>query len=329
MTNFHRIRRTRLVFLLICIALLAGVATGCTTQPVIASGGAPEKAQIRLGVLPIADDAHLQRAQLAGYFAAEGLAVELVPIQGGANALPRLGTGDLDMTFTNYVSVLLAQSQKAGDFRIIDGGYVAGQNTILVMTRPGSAIRSPRDLERKRIAVNTLHNIIELNTRSALETNGVDPASVTFVPVPFPAMAAALADGQVDAATMVEPFITQSAQAFGAVSVLDAAAGPTASLPIGGVAVSADYAARNPNTVAAFQRAVEHARADLADRSVLESTLPTYTGISPDTAALIALGTWPPALDRTRLQRVADLMRQYGVLTGDVDTGAMILAEAR
>jgi NitT/TauT family transport system substrate-binding protein len=65
------------------------------------------------------------------------------------------------------------------------------------------------------------------------------------------------------------------------------------------------------------------------DRSVLESTLPTYTGISPDTAALIALGTWPPTLDRTRLQRVADLMRQYGVLTGDVDTGTMILAEAR
>jgi NitT/TauT family transport system substrate-binding protein len=325
MRNSHRIRRTQLVLLLLCLTVLAAMTTGCTTQP-SNTAGTPEKARVRLGVLPIADDAHLQRAQLAGYFAAEGLEVELVPVQGGANALPLLSTGDLDMTFTNYVSVLLAQSQHAGEFRFIDGGYDAGPNTILVMTRPGSPIRSARDLERKRIAVNTLHNVIELNTRSALETNGVDPASVTFVPVPFPAMAAALADGQVDAATMVEPFITQSAQAFGAVSVLDAAAGPTASIPLGGVAVPADFAVRNPNTVAAFQRAVEHARADLADRGVLESTLPTYTGISPDTAALIALGTWPPSLDRIRLQRVADLMRQYGVLADGVDTGTMILA---
>lgn len=324
--NLPRIRRTRLVLLLLCIVAMAGVATGCTIGPLNTSIGAPERAQIRIGVLPIADGAHLQRAKLAGYFAAEGLDVKLVPVQGGASALPLLGTGDLDMTFTNYVSVLLAESQKAGDFRFVDGGYDAAPNTILVMTQPSSPIRSARDLARKRIAVNTLHNVIELNTRSALETNGVDPASVTFVPVPFPEMAAALADGKVDAATMVEPFITQSAQAFGAVSVLDAAAGPTASIPLGGVAVAADFAARNPNTVAAFQRAVEHARADLADRSVLESTLPTYTKISPDTAALIALGTWPSTLDRTRLQRVADLMRQYGVLNGDVDTAAMILA---
>ena len=285
MKLLNRIRRTRLILVLFCVAVLAGMATSCTTPSSDTSarggtGGAPEKTRIRLGVLPIADDAHLERAQLAGYFAAEGLALELVPVQGGANALPQLRTGGLDMTFTNYVSVLLAQSQQAGDFRFIDGGYDAGPNSMLVMTRPGSPIRSAQDLRRKRIAVNTLNNVVELITRSALETNGVDPASVTFVPVPFPAMAAALAAGQVDAATMVEPFITQSAQAFGAVSVLDAAAGPTASLPVGGVAVAADFAAHNPNTVAAFQRAVEHARADLADRSILESTLPTYTGIS-------------------------------------------------
>jgi NitT/TauT family transport system substrate-binding protein len=329
MTYSHRIRRTRLVLLLLCVVVLAGMTAACTTEPSNSPGsgigGPPEKARVRLGVLPIADDAHLERAQLAGYFAAEGLSLELVPVQGGANALPRLRTGELDMTFTNYVSVLLAESQGAGDFRFIDGGYDAGPNTILVMTRPDSPIRSTQDLQGKRIAVNTLRNVVELATRSALETSGVDPATVTFVPVPFPAMAAALTGGQVDAATMVEPFITQSAQAFGAISVLDAAAGPTASIPFGGVAVAADFAARNPNTVAAFQRAVERARADLADRGVLESTLPTYTGISPDTAALIALGTWPSTLDRTRLQRVADLMRQYGVLSGDIDTGRMIL----
>ncbi len=323
MTTSRPARPIRTILSVVCTMLLGMGLGGCVVDP--HSGLEPEKARIRIGVLPIADAAHVERAQIAGYFAAEGLTVELVPVQGGADALPRLRSGDLDMTFTNYVSVLLAQSRKAGDFRFVDGGYDAAPDTFLVMTPPNSQVRSAQDLAKKRIAVNTLGNIVELNTRSALETNGVDPASVTFVPVPFPAMAAALTSGDVDAATMVEPFITQSAQALGAISVLDAVSGPTASIPVGGVAMTAEAATREPKVVAAVRRALERARTDLADRAVLESTLPAYTGISRDTAALIALGTWPPALDRTRLQRVADLMRQYGVLAGGLDTGSMIL----
>ncbi len=317
--------RRRSLFLLLPVVLAACSAPGGSSTQSMGIASGPEKPHIRLGVLPIVDDAHLQRAQAAGYFAAEGLSVDLVTVQGGAAALPRLVNGDLDMTFTNYVSVLLAQSQKVGDFRFVDGGYESGRNTLLIMTNPGSPVRVPQDLARKKIAVNTLGNIIELTARSALETAGVSPDTVTFVEVPFPDMAAALQSGRVDAAFMVEPFITQAALSFGAVSALDAASGPTDGIPLGGVALTGAFAARYPKTVAAFRRAVARAQADLADRSVVEKTLPTYTKITPDTAALIALGTWPATLDRVRLQRDVDLMRQYGVLAADVDTGPMIL----
>ena len=124
---------------------------------------------------------------------------------------------------------------------------------------------------------------------------------------------------------MLEPFITQAALSFGATSVLDAGSGATDGIPLGGVVLTADFATRYPNTVAAFRRALARAQADMADRSVVEKLLPTYTKIDPDTAALIALGTWPATLDRIRLQRDVDLMRQYGVLTTDLDAGKMIL----
>jgi NitT/TauT family transport system substrate-binding protein len=312
---------TRGPLLAVVLALCALVS--CSGAP--APPPAPEHPHLRLGVLPIVDDAHLVRAQAAGYFKAEGLTVDLVTVQGGAAALPRLAAGDLDMTFTNYVSALLAQAQGAGTFRFVDGGYQAGPNTLLIITQPGSAIRSPRDLARKKIAVNTRRNIVELTARSALETAGVDPGSVTFVEVPFPEMAAALQSGKVDAAFTVEPFSTQAALAFGAVSTLDASAGATAGIPIGGVAVTADFVAKNPDTVAAVRRALARAQADMADRSVVEQILPTYTKITSDTAALIALGTWPATLDTVRLRRDVDLMRQYGVLTTDLDVGSMVL----
>ena len=189
--------------------------------------GAPEKPQLRLGVLPIVDVAHLQHAQAAGYFAAEGLTVDLVTVQGGSAALPRLRSGDLDLTFTNYVSALLEQSQGLGDFRFVDGGYEAARGMLTIVTGPASGIRSPRDLAGKRVAVNTVRNIIELTARSALETAGVAPDTVRFVEVPFPDMATALQDGRVDAAFMVEPFITQAALSSGTIGVLDAASGPT------------------------------------------------------------------------------------------------------
>ena len=322
-------RRPRPLLLLAAVLVTALTACSAFGAPSAAGGsgaaGGPEKTRVRLGVLPIVDVANLQHAQAAGYFAAEGLSVDLVTVQGGAAALPRLLAGDLDLTFTNYVSVLLEQSQGRGDFRFVDGGYEAAEGMLMIMAKPGSGIRSPRDLVGKRVAVNTYRNIIELTARSALETAGVPPDAVRFVEIPFPDMATALQDGRVDAAFMVEPFITQAALSSGAVGVLDAASGPTNRLPLGGVAVTADFAAAYPRTVAAFRRATARAQADMTDRSVVERTLPTYTGISPDTAALISLGTWPATIDRVRLQRDIDLMRQFGVLAADVDAGRLIL----
>lgn len=317
-----RLQTLRAVFALVLTAAAAACSALGGADPAAAR---LEKATIRVGMLPIVDAAHLQRAQTAGYFAAEGLTVDLVTIQGGAAAVPQLAAGQLDMTFTNYVSLLLAQSQHVGDFRLIDGGYQAGRDTFLIMTEPGGSIRSPRDLAGKRIAVNTQKNIAELTARSALETSGVESDSVTFVSIPFPDMAPALRKHDVDAAVMVDPYITDAARSFGAISVLDTVSGPTEGIALGGVATTAAFARENPGTVAAFRRALGRAQADMSDRSLVEQTLPTYTRITPDIAPLISLGSWPVALDRIRLQRDADLMREFGMLATDLDLGSVIL----
>lgn len=313
----------------VLFATLAGCGAlgGSDAPPEGGTGGGAgglEQTSLQVGVLPIVDVAALHRANTAGYFQQEGLTVELIQIQGGAVAVPQLVSGDLDMTWSNWTALFQAQAQGVGDFKLINAGYEAGPNTFLIMTPPGSAIRTPQDLAGKRIAVNTFRNIVELTARSALVTNGVDPNGVQFVDIPFPDMIPALQNGQIDAAVLLEPFITQAATGFGAVSVLDAASGPTDGIPIAGVGVTAGFAEENPNTVAAFQRALDKAQADLADRSVVEETLPTYSSITADTASLLNLGTWPTSLDATRLQRVADLMREFGVLTEPLDVAPMI-----
>jgi NitT/TauT family transport system substrate-binding protein len=315
---------------LLSVVASCGALGGSSAQPESnggGGGGGLEHPNLKVGVLPIVDVAAVQRAQTAGYFKNEGLNVELVTVQSGAEAMPAMISGSLDMTWTNWTSVIQAQVKKAGDLRALNATYQAAQNSFLILTRPENNIRTPQDLVGKKIAINAKGSITELIAKSALQSNGVDPNSVTYVELNFPLMPDALANHQVDATVVLEPFLTQEETA-GAVTVLDAASGPTNEIPIAGVATTADFVKNNPNTVAAFQRAMDKAQADVTNRSVVEQTLPSYTKITPETAPLLNLGTWPATIDATRLQRVADLMTQFGMIPASFDVKPLLAGTA-
>ena len=308
------------------VALAGGAAVAVLLVPGCSDTGATEaqprnleKTELRVGVLPIIDNAPLYIAIQKGFFAEEGLKVTPQLVQGGALALPQLTKGGLDIAFTNYVSVFKAQAD-GGKFHILTEGYQAKPNVLgIVATSP--KVTQPGDLKGKTVAVNTLDNVATLTIRSALTVNDVDPKSVKFVEVPFPGMASALQRGKVDAAWMPEPFITSAAKALGARLVLDTAVGPTADFPVAGYVSTATFADRDPRTVAAFKRAMQRAQELAADRQNVERVLPNYTKIDPETAVITNVGVFPTSEDPSpvRLQRVADLMLQTSLLSARLD----------
>ena len=89
---------------------------------------------------------------------------------------------------------------------------------------------------------------------------------------------------------------------------------------------TAKFAEANPKTIAAFARAVERGAKDATNRKLVEQTIPTYTTIDKQTAALLDLPLYPTSLDAKRLQRVADLMQQFGLLSNHLDVSTMIVA---
>jgi NitT/TauT family transport system substrate-binding protein len=308
------------------VALAGCSALGGSDAPEASTPGANglEKTSIKIGVLPIADSVAIPRAQAAGYFAEEGLTVELVPQPSGAAAMNPLLAGELDVIYNNWPTVLGATANGAGEFKIVYPGSGAGRNNFVMLTLPNSPIKTPQDLVGKRIAINTFKSINEVLLRSSLQTNGVDPNQVQLVDLAFPDMLPALQNNQVDAAVMVEPFITGASKAVGAVSILDVAAGPTADIPTSGGMTTKEWAETNPNTLAAVQRALAKATADLSNRATVEETLPTYTRIDAPTASLISLPNYLTSLDATRLQRMSDLMQQFGVLPKPVDVAPLL-----
>lgn len=293
-----------------------------------AASGPVEKKKIVLGTMPVLDVAAIHVALAKGHFANEGLEVELKTIQGGAAAIPGLINQELDFTFGNWVSFIGAEAQgaaKAVDgIKLVADGYQAKPDMFLILADGNSSIKGPKDLEGKTIAINTFANIAELTARATLEAANVDVSKVEFKEFPFPDMQAAVQNKTVDAAFMVEPFITRAQRAAGQVKVLDAASGPTDNIPIAGYATSGKFAKENPKTVAAFQRAMAKGQADAADRPTVEPLLVEYARVDKETAGLVHFGAFPTTLDATRLQRVVQLMQRYKMLDKDLDVKTMI-----
>ncbi len=61
-----------------------------------------------------------------------------------------------------------------------------------------------------------------------------------------------------------------------------------------------------------------------SSRAAVEQAVKTFIGVSPQTAAVMALPAFPLGVDRVRLQRVADAMERFGLLKQPFSAGQMI-----
>jgi len=316
-------------------AFVAGVAvaltlTGCgggdETASSTASAGGLEKTTIKVGVLPIPDPVALFIANKKGFFKEEGLTVEPVIITGGAAAIPQVENGSLDISQTNYVSTFSAV-EAGKKLKLVADMYQAAENNFNIMVPKDSPIKTVADLKGKTILVNNLRNIATLAVTTQLKVAGLTEKDVNFAEKPFPEMGNAIKSGQADAGWITEPFITATQSQLGFRKLADTMTGETENLPIAGWMATDEWVAKHPKTLAAFQRAISKAQeVASSDRKEIEAMLPEYTKIDAQTASVITLGTFPSELNADRLQKVADLMLEYGYLKKPIDVKSIIAA---
>ncbi|MFD0904901.1 ABC transporter substrate-binding protein [Actinomadura sediminis] len=314
-------------------AVLAGalaIAVGltgaaCGGEDETASANGLETSRITLGTMTVADTAPVQIAMEKGLFEDEGLEVRLQTIQGGAEAIPKLKSGALDISFGNFVSLVTASVKDPGfKPRIVAEGFQSGPKTHTLMVRKDSPYHSIEDLKGKKIGVNTKKNISTLMVQAAGKPKSVTFDDDDFVEVPPPNMEQALKSKSVEAVQAIEPFGTQMQQSIGARMVADLSSGPTADFPIAGYASTEKFVKENPKTVAAFQRALQKAAGLCADRKVVQDILPKYAKIDAEVASTMSYGTYTSTLSAERLQRVPDVMQQFGYIDKKIDIKTLI-----
>jgi NitT/TauT family transport system substrate-binding protein len=289
---------------------------------------ATAQTKLRVGLLPFSEALAAVIADKEGFFKAEGLEIEITQFQSGALAVPVLQAGRIDVAFSNTVSTLQAIEQGLDAVILAPAAVVrsAPPDTTTAIIVRKDAVKSIKDLEGKRMAVNVINSTAWLHAVAALELHGVNHTKVRFTEVPFPQMNDPLLNGQIDAIGQVEPF-RSALMATGKAEIISWPYVETApKSDITQYLALTSWVEKNRDIAVRFARAVikgaEFAKAnDTAAREINVA----YTKLNPglkDKVLLPELGT---AVNVAGMARTMELMQKYGMLQKPIDISSRVL----
>ncbi|MEV0640469.1 ABC transporter substrate-binding protein [Streptomyces sp. NPDC050619] len=297
--------------------LLATAACGSsdgsgTSGKAVSSGGITT---VKLGLIPIVDVAPVYLGQKKGIYEKHGLKLAISTAQGGAAIVPGVVSGQFQFGFSNVTSLMIAQSNNVPVQAVANGiasTGVRGKDFNGLMVKKGSAIKSPKDLEGKKVAINTLKNINESAVRESVRKAGGDPDKVKLVELAFDQMPAALDKGQIDAACVVEP-VTATIRSQGGVEIASPLVDVGPDVTVGMYFASQQYTQQNPEVVKKFQEATAEslAYAD-AHPDEARAIVTTYTKIPAAVLEQVTLPKWPAEANRASIEALSKLGEEDG-----------------
>jgi NitT/TauT family transport system substrate-binding protein len=147
-------------------------------------------------------------AKQIGAYKDAGVEVDLVEFKGGSDALKAVmgGSADVVSGYFDHCVNLAAKGQHLQAFVVYDRfpGFA-----LVVSPKHTDEIKSIKDLANKKVGVSAPGSSTDFFLKYMLAKNGVDPNSVGVIGVGLGATAiAAMEQGQIDAAIMLDPAVT-------------------------------------------------------------------------------------------------------------------------
>ncbi len=151
-------------------------------------------------------------ADAQGFWALEGLTVQLTPTDTGKAAIDLAFVGAVDLAYAPDISVTFV-ARDGKPMKII-ASIARASNSIEIIARRDRGIRSRSDLTGKRLGV-TKDTASEYFLWAMLVRAGINPATVTQVNVAPPDMQAQITAGNIDAAVTWHPILFNIQAALG------------------------------------------------------------------------------------------------------------------
>ncbi len=305
-------------------ALLTLTACGGSDDP---GGGTDEGGltPVTIGTQPIVDSAPLYLGVDQGFFEEEGIELTIESAAGGAAVVPSVVSGDFQFGRGNVLSTMIAVEEGLPLRCITNANSTAGDPDIgAVVVRGDSPIQSVAELPGSTVSVNTLNNIGDTTIRSVVEEAGGDPEALNFVEIPFPDAPAALDTGQVDAAWILEPFLTEAVDAGARVLSYNFSEFHP-ELDISCVFTCEQLLQEDPELVEAFTRAMNRSREFSQENpDEVRRITGTYTEIDPAVLERIVIPTFRTDFSREALELLGAKAVEYGTLSEEPDLDQLL-----
>lgn len=189
----------------------AAPTVAATTAPTPSPTLAP--VTLKFGQVGAISDAAIFIADAKGYFKAQGITLEITPFQSAALMVTPLGTGELDAGGGAPSAGLFNAIDRGVKIRIVadKGSLTPGHGYEAVIVRKGLAdkVKSAKDMKGLKVSIASRDIVPEYSLDAFLRTGGLTIKDVEVVPLAFPDMTAAIANGSVDVAVPTEPTATR------------------------------------------------------------------------------------------------------------------------
>jgi len=293
------------------LGLVAACSPGATPAPSGVPSSHPPTAALNvgLGYIPSVQFAAFYRADQAGYYAAEGLAVTFQNAI-DADLVPKVGSGSLDLGLSDGTSVIPAVSNG------VPIKYVAtiyAKFPSIVFAKASSGISDADGLVGKKLGIPGKYGSSWIMLQALLASKGHTTGDLKIVEYPDFSQGAAVTQGAVDAATGFdnnEPIQLQLAGT--AVNVLRV--DDVTPLPGPGIIVGTATLGSKRDAVAAFVRATLKAMNEIA-------TTPSV-GVDAAIKAVPDLAKNRPLQEAVLAATIAD-WRPSGAAAGSAISGAV------
>jgi len=274
-------------------------------------------AQTKLTVAysPSVDFVSVYVAKEKGYFAKRGLDVSLTPML--SSLIPTAiesGSAQIGMPST---PVALAAIDAGLDQVIVGGAAVTdtSMKDVGIVVRAGSAIKTPADLQGKKIGVPGVGALLHVLTRQWMILKGVDPGKVNFVEVALPQMNDVLRSGAIDAGVSVDPITSRITGSGTGVMLFPVFAELPNGISTVVFAASRSWASKNATSLAAFRDSIAEAIDYVATNPAEgQAMVGAFLKVSPEVLAVTRRPSMRLVLSNGQVSDWIDIMKRQDMI---------------
>ncbi len=235
---------------LLSAALLMAWGTIASANPV----------KMRLGFSGSAGFVSAMVAKDKGLFEKHNLDVEMVFVTKGSIVVPSILGGSLEAGTMTAPSLIRGIEADMGLVALAATNVNSQNNpTSSLALRNGLSIAKPTDLEGKKIGSAGLGGVLDITFRQWALDRGVNVKKLTFVEVGFPQMSDMLKAGQIDAATISEPYLGRMIEAKAGQRGITYFKDFPEGMIMGAFVVKKDWADKNREAALNFRAAISDA----------------------------------------------------------------------